>query len=203
MPVEIDMEKVIGLLRANLPESSYEGLNNVYFGEYDVLDRRSLTAMHHKDNIYINSAKVDSEKDLLDDLVHEFAHRFEENNSEEIYEDGRIANEFLGKRNRLYDLLKQEVEKEDDKEINYFDFINTEFNKDFDFFLYKKIGYTKIRNVAPTLFIRPYAATSLREYFATGFEDFYLDGGQKLKSISPILYNKILSFQKNSDFKRS
>ena len=84
--------------------------------------------------------------------------------------------------------------------MNYFDFINTEYEKEFDQFLYKKIGYTKIRNIAPTLFIRPYAATSLREYFATGFEDFYLEGGQKLKGISPILYKKILSLQANSEF---
>ncbi len=203
LPDDIDMEKVIGLLRSNLPVSSYEGLDKVYFGKFEILDKRKLTALHLRDNIYIDSTKVSNEKDLLDDLIHEFAHRFEENNSEQIYEDGSIASEFLGKRNRLYDLIKQEVEQEDDKEINYFDFINTEYNQDFDKFLYQKIGYTKIRNLAPTLFIRPYAATSLREYFATGFEDFYLEGGQQLKNISPVLYNKILNFQKNSEFKRS
>ena len=203
LPDDIDMEKVIGLLRSNLPISSYEGLDKVYFGKFEILDKRKLTALHLRDNIYVDSTKISNEKDLLDDLIHEFAHRFEENNSEEIYEDGSIAGEFLGKRNRLYDLIKQEVEQEDDKEINYFDFINTEYNQDFDKFLYQKIGYTKIRNLAPTLFIRPYAATSLREYFATGFEDFYLEGGQQLKNISPVLYNKILNFQKNSEFKRS
>ena len=203
LPDDIDMEKVIGLLRSNLPVSSYEGLDKVYFGKFEILDKRKLTALHLRDNIYVDSTKISNEKDLLDDLIHEFAHRFEENNSEKIYEDGSIASEFLGKRNRLYDLIKQEVEQEDDKEINYFDFINTEYNQDFDKFLYQKIGYTKIRNLAPTLFIRPYAATSLREYFATGFEDFYLEGGQQLKNISPVLYNKILNFQKNSEFKRS
>ena len=120
IPDSIDMEKVIGLLRANLPISSYEGLKNVYFGEFGSLEKRKLTGMHFKDNIYIASNKLTGEKDLLDDLIHEFAHRFEENNSEAIYEDGTIANEFLGKRNRLYDLLRQEV----DEELNYFDFIN-------------------------------------------------------------------------------
>ena len=200
LPDSIDMQKIIGLLRANLPESSYEGLKNVYFGKFDILDKRKLTAMHYKDNIYIDSSKVDDEKDLLDDMVHEFAHRFEENNAEAIYEDGRIMNEFIGKRNRLYDLLRQEVEW-DDEQLNYFDFINPEYDRKFDDLLYKKVGYTKIRNIAPTLFIRPYAATSLREYFATGFEDFFLEGGQQLKSMSPILYNKILSLQ--NDFKRS
>ena len=188
IPDNIDMEKIIGLLRANLPSSSYEGLSNVYFGEFESLEKRKLTAMHHKDNIYIASNKLTGEEDLLDDLIHEFAHRFEENNSEEIYEDGKIANEFLGKRNRLYDLLRQEV----DEELNYFDFINTDYEKEFDDLLYKKVGYTKLRNIAPTLFIRPYAATSLREYFANGIEAFFMgEDIQRLKKVSPILYNKI------------
>ena len=196
LPDTVDIEKMITLLRSNLPQSSYIGLKNVYFGQFDILDKRKLTAMHHNDNIYISSEKISDEKDLIDDLVHEFAHRFEENNSEEIYEDGKIANEFLGKRNRLYDLLKQEIPED---ELNYFDFINTEYEKEFDDLLYKKVGYTKLRNIAPTLFIRPYAATSLREYFATGFEDFYLEGGQQLKNISPILYDRISSLEKNFD----
>ena len=138
---------------------------------------------------------------MLDDLIHEFAHRFEENNSEMIYEDGKIINEFLGKRNRLHDLLAQEYDF-DKGDINYFDFINTEYDKDFDSFLYKDVGYEKITNLAPTLFIRPYAATSVREYFATGFEDYYLNGGLQLKNISPVLYDRIDQFESNEDFRR-
>jgi len=114
-----------------------------------------------------------------------------------LYEDGKIINEFLGKRNRLHDLLSQE----DVPELNYFDFLNLDFDKKFDEFLHKKVGYKLIRNVAPTLFIRPYAATSLREYFATGFESFYLTGGEELKKISPILHEKISGFDQNEKFK--
>ena len=201
-PVDIDMEKVMGLLRSNLPHSCYDGINNVYFGKFDILNKRQLTAIHYKDNIYLDSDKIDNEEDMLDDLIHEFAHRFEENNSEAIYEDGLIVGEFIGKRNRLFDLLSQEHNFEKDDKINYFDFLNTEYDKELDNFLYNIIGYEKITNLAPTLFIRPYAATSLREYFATGFEDYYLNGGQELKNISPVLYNRIETLNKNSDFKR-
>lgn len=202
LPVKIDMEKVMGLLRSNLPISCYDGIKNVYFGKFDILNKRQLTAIHYKDNIYLDSDKIDNEEDVLDDLIHEFAHRFEENNSEAIYGDGKIVNEFIGKRNRLHDLIAQEYNFEKDQKINYFDFLNTEFDEEFDKFLYNEIGYEKITNLAPTLFIRPYAATSLREYFATGFEDYYLNGGQELKSISPILFNRIEQLDKNSDFKR-
>jgi hypothetical protein len=197
---DIDIKKVIGLLRSNLPVSSYVGINNVYFGEFDILKKRSLTALHHKDNIYISSEELTSEKEILDDLIHEFAHRFEENNAEAIYEDGKIINEYLGKMNRLHDLISQEysLEKYD---LSYFDFINTEFDKKFDMFLYKTVGYEKVTNLAPTLFIRPYAATSVREYFATGFEDYYLEGGVQLKKISPTLHSRIELLDKNTDFK--
>lgn len=201
LPKNVDVEKVMTLLRTNLPPSCYSGIKNVYFGKFNILDKRQLTALHYKDNIYIDSTKVKDEKDVLDDLIHEFAHRFEENNSEMIYEDGKIINEFLGKRNRLHDLLAQEYDF-DKGDINYFDFINTEYDKDFDSFLYKDVGYEKITNLAPTLFIRPYAATSVREYFATGFEDYYLNGGLQLKNISPVLYDRIDQFESNEDFRR-
>ena len=203
LPVEIDMEKIMALLRSNLPTSCYDGIQNVYFGKFDILNKRQLTALHYKDNIYLDSDKIDSEEDVLDDLIHEFAHRFEENNTDAIYGDGKIVNEFIGKRNRLFDLISQEHNFEKDDKINYFDFLNTEFDKELDKFLHNEIGYEKITNLAPTLFIRPYAATSLREYFATGFEDYYLNGGQQLKYISPILYSRIEQLDKNLDFKRS
>lgn len=197
---DIDIEKVMGLLRSNLPVSSYVGINNVYFGEFDILKRRSLTALHHKNNIYISSEELTSEKEILDDLVHEFAHRFEENNSEKIYEDGKIINEYLGKMNRLHDLITQDYNLEEHG-LSYFDFINTEFDPKLDKFFYETVGYTEIENMAPTLFIRPYAATSVREYFATGFEDYYLEGGLQLKKISPILHSRIEMLEKNTDFK--
>ena len=197
---DIDIEKVMGLLRSNLPVSSYVGINNVYFGEFDILKKRSLTALHHKNNIYISSEELTSEKEILDDLVHEFAHRFEENNSEKIYEDGKIINEYLGKMNRLHDLITQDYNLEEHG-LTYFDFINTEFDPKLDKFFYETVGYIEIENMAPTLFIRPYAATSVREYFATGFEDYYLEGGLQLKKISPILHSRIEMFEKNTDFK--
>lgn len=197
LPKELDIEKVMGLLRANLPESCYVGIKNVYIGKFDKLQKRNLTALHYNDNIYVDSS-VKSEKDLIDDLVHEFAHRYEENNAEMIYQDGLIVNEFIGKRNRLFDLLSQYIQSE---KINYFDFINTEYDKEFDDFLFKEVGYEKIRNLAPTLFVRPYAATSVREYFATGFENYFLTGGTSLKNISPILHKKISMIDKSEDFK--
>ena len=63
-------------------------------------------------------------------------------------------------------------------------------------FLYQTIGYDKLANLVQGLFISPYAATSLREYFATGFTDFYMDSDHKfLQKISPALYSKLIMLQ--------
>ena len=186
LPKGVDVEKLMALLRVNLPVSCYNGINNVYFGQYDILKKRQLSALHHEGDIYIDNRQK-GEKSFLDDLIHEFAHRFENNNAEKIYEDGKIINEFIGKRNRLYDLLSQEV----DFDLNYFDFLNVEYEKDFDDLLHHDIGYKLISNIAPSLFVRPYAATSVREYFATGFESYFLEGESAIKKISPALYEKL------------
>ena len=48
-----------------------------------------------------------------------------------------------------------------------------------------------LRLVTTGIFIRPYAAISLREYFATGFEAYYLGKRNELFKISPYLFQKI------------
>ena len=46
------------------------------------------------------------------------------------------------------------------------------------------------------LFITPYAATSLKEYYATGFTEFYLDSNHNfLQKVSLELYKKLLLIQ--------
>ena len=68
---------------------------------------------------------------------------------------------------------------------------------EFDNFLLNKIGYDKLSLLIQGLFLNPYAATSLREYFATGFTDFYLDANHNtLKSICPALYRKLFEAHK-------
>jgi hypothetical protein len=58
--------------------------------------------------------------------------------------------------------------------------------------LYTQIGYPALSAYANGLFYSPYASTALREYFARGFEAYFLHKDLKtLANISPILYNRI------------
>ena len=67
------------------------------------------------------------------------------------------------------------------------------FAENFDEFLYKEVGYDLLNRLVTGLFASPYAATSLREYFANGFEYFFCKDSQYLQKISPKLYSKILN----------
>jgi hypothetical protein len=64
--------------------------------------------------------------------------------------------------------------------------------KEFDYFLYKDVGYEALRVYTIDLFVDPYAPTSLREYLASGFEEFYLGNRLYLKDISNYIYRKLM-----------
>ena len=70
-------------------------------------------------------------------------------------------------------------------------------------FYMKKVGYDKleINDNIWTIFISPYAATSLREYFATGFTEFYYhpDLNSFLQKVSPELYKKLVLLQNSEE----
>ena len=71
------------------------------------------------------------------------------------------------------------------------DFLNTEYSSEFDEFLYQEVGYPLLNSLILGLFPGPYSVTSINEYFATGFERFYLNEGHKLKNMCPELIKKI------------
>ena len=71
-------------------------------------------------------------------------------------------------------------------------FLETELNLKFDNFLYNIVGYDILTPLTVGLFYSPYAATSLREYFANGFEAIYYDREMsRLSKVSPTLASKI------------
>ena len=77
-------------------------------------------------------------------------------------------------------------------DLSNYDFAKLEYDKNLDDLFYKTVTYEKINNATNYgLFVSPYATTSLREYFATGFEEYVLGDVNELKNISPKIYNKL------------
>ena len=140
--------------------------------------------MYDNGGIYISSAEP-TNFDMLENFIHEVAHSLESDYGMMIY-DEELVREFKGKRNRLYHLLKAEG-----YHINPILYSFTEYNKKFDNFLANEVGYPTLLSLTMGLFASPYGATSIQEYFANGFEKYFLDNPRIVRNISPVLYRKI------------
>ena len=187
---DVDAERVINKAEERIPSHLLSEVEMVIVGWFDEFEERKLNAFYKDGTLYVSNIQ-DDEDDMYDDLIHEIAHSIESALGYEIYGDQKIKDEFLRKRKYLYDLL---LSKGYRAPLSVF--TNTEYDKEFDMFLYQKIGYDKLSDLMMGLFITPYAATSLREYYATGFTEFYLDSNHNFfRKVSPELYKKLILIQ--------
>jgi hypothetical protein len=181
------LQDVIQIVQNSLPSFLVSNVDVIYVGDFSFFQERNTNAAYEEGAIYIINVQ-DNAEDMADDIVHEIAHSVEEKYYEQIYGDGRVEQEFLGKRNKLYQILKAYEEPL----MDFVYFQNPDYNEDFDEYLYTQIGYPALSAYANGLFYSPYASTALREYFARGFEAYFLHKDLKtLANISPILYNRI------------
>lgn len=182
----IDIRSLIKSVENVLPYSFRKLINSIIILDDPIFSQRKINAFYHNDTLFISNNQ-DDENDILDDIVHEYSHALEEKFEEEIYFDGSIKDEFISKRIQTERILRTsgyDTKNYDFKEISY--------NKSLDNLFLNVIGYDKFQSLTKyRLFINPYAATSLREYFATGFEEYILGDHQELQVVSPKLYEKI------------
>jgi hypothetical protein len=186
-PENIDVENIISKVEGKIPEHLRSEVEMLIVGQIKSFEENDFNAMYEGGTIYVSNIQ-DSEKDMYDNIIHEFAHSIEEPYGYQIYGDSRIKNEFLRKRHVLHDILWKSGFKAPKSLFNEID-----FNSELDDFLYKKVGYEKLSRLSVGIFISSYSPTSLREYFATGFTEFFMypDEHDYLKKVSPQLYKKI------------
>tara|TARA_R100000808_G_C2144409_1_gene152200 strand:- start:49 stop:708 length:660 start_codon:yes stop_codon:yes gene_type:complete len=187
----IDIEEVIAKIESQLPSHILSEIEMIIFGWFDEFEERSINAFYDSGAIYVSNVQDDS-LDLYDDLVHEISHSLEQPHGYFLYGDKKIEEEFLRKRKYVHDILWNIGYK-----IPLSVFMDPEYNEELDLFLYEKVGYGKLSTIVAGIFITPYAVTSLREYYATGFTEFYLHPNEHgfLKKISPELYKKLVLLQ--------
>ena len=181
----VDMTMVIRKLEQSIPRSFTYGIEIVIVGQFDDLNKRGVKAAFMDGAIYVTNDQSNLD-DIFDDIVHEISHSVEKTHGSILFSDGKIASEYLGKKERLLDLLKL------DGHLVPPDIDEYEYSKEFDEFLHYELGYEKAGNYSRGLFIDSYASVSISEYFATGFESYFVDkAGTSLKKISPALHEKI------------
>jgi Mlc titration factor MtfA (ptsG expression regulator) len=163
-PESVDLPTFCTEAEEVVPHVMLKNVEVVYVGDFKELEGR---------NAAFSNAAI------------EVAHSLEADNGWSIYDESLI-NEFLGKRRRLKSILEAEGFN-----INPHLYEFTEYNKKFDEFLSQEVGYPLLLNLTMGLFVSPYGATSIQEYFANGFEKYFLDSPQTVQGISPVLYEKI------------
>lgn len=184
---KISLESVLDKLEQKIPPHIGQLVDSIMIGDFPQLKRDPPILAFYEDGALYVSNNPSNEAAMLHGIVHELAHAIEEAMGLEIYSDGNIESEFLGKRIALKKKLDDyEIETPSGKS-----FMNCEYSQKFDDYLYD-IGYEKLSHLMKGMFVNPYSATSLREYFAAGFEEFILGEEEFLRNLSPALYEKLL-----------
>jgi len=193
LPESVDIGTVLDKVSTSIPPHLTREVDSIYIGMFSDFEEMETNALYKDGAIYITNDQ-DDEQDLIDDIIHEIAHSLESPYGYELYADGQMEREFLVKRHKLYEILKAEGLK---PKKSLFD--NPEYTKEMDLYLYKKVGYDRLNFIVSSygLFTSAYAATALREYFASGFEYYFLDDRNYLCKISPALCSKIKEIHEN------
>jgi hypothetical protein len=185
LPEGVNLYASLKKLEALLPMHLFEGLRGIIIGNFEeIFSARKINAFYNNGTLFITN-KQSNESDLLDDIVHEIAHLTEENYEDIIYKDEKIKKEYMSKKKRIYLTTKNDgIDLQSD-------FLTPNFDQNMDLFLYKTVGYKKLNPYCKGLFLSPYSLTSLREYYAEGFEEYFLGDKRYLKNIAPAVYEKI------------
>ena len=192
-PESINMDFVLKYIKARIPYELLRGVDMIYVGKFKHLEDREANAVYQDGAIYITNDQ-DDDMDLIDDIIHEIAHSVEELYGHGIYDDGAIQREFLAKRKRLYaDLKANDYNPPEEMQFK------TEYIQKIDDYLYKDVTYDAMWHFVGGLFPSPYAATSVREYFARGFEEYVMDNKRELSQLCPVLYKKLTQLHTMED----
>ena len=181
----IDLRYCLEQIEEAIPRVLVYGLDSIIIGSFPEFAERQINAFYRDGAIYVSNLQ-DDDDDFIDDIVHEIAHLVEKTYGALIYEDQKITREFLGKRQRLFYLLKAEG-----FDVAPKDFMQTEYSKEFDMYLFQEVGYPLLTQLTLGLFLTPYGVTSLPEYFAESFEYYFLKDREYVKKLSPACYKKI------------
>jgi hypothetical protein len=184
----------------------FKSLDAIYIGSFPALEDRGLNAMFYESALWLTNEQS-SVYDMVEDIVHEMAHVLEEQFKEEVYGDGLIEKEYIAKKTAVLDSLMEEEDMLVDTMLEDLEYDaladeeiaaifqqaknETEFDPVFDELLYSQFDFDQLRNHCLGHFTTPYAAVSLSEYFAIGFEWFQMKDRRELRETCPLLYMKL------------
>ncbi len=185
LPEEVSGEFIFDYISSRIPSYLLKNVEVIYVGKFPEMEERDINAYYDNDAIYVTNEQED-EMDMIEDIIHEISHAVEHYNQELIYDDGALQREFIAKRKRLSSLLSQKYDVPGDFNINF------EFDRTIDDFLFRDVGYDILNQISVNIFPSGYAATSISEYWAKGFEELFIGEKTSLKNMCPVLYRKLV-----------
>ena len=190
---DINIKNVLDVVGSYIPNHLFREVDSIYIGMFEDFEKKETNAAYKNGAIYLSNEQED-EQDIIDDIVHEIAHSLEEPYGYTIYGDKKLEEEFLAKREQLYNVLEEEGLSPNKEQ-----FLEVEYDPEMDSYLYKTVGYDRLNFIVSTygIFTSAYPATSLREYFASGFEYYFLEDPTYLAQICPVLFSKIEEIHHN------
>ena len=179
----INLDFVFEYITARVPKKLLDSVDVIYVGDFPEFEKRDINAFYDSGAIFVTNQQ-DDDQDMIDDIVHEIAHAVEERYNDFVYSDSSIEREFMAKRETLYRLLETYDLRPPQELV-----VNSAYNQLIDDYLYEEVGYDILNDIVNGLFISAYAATSVSEYYARGFEEWVFGHRQEIKKLSPALYN--------------
>ena len=176
-----DLKDVI----SGLPKHFLSEIDYIIFGKFEFLKKKGYAAAYNDGAIYVNNTQ-ENNREIYDDIIHEIGHSVEEKYRDLVYADMTLEREFLKKRKLLQKEFKTYGINVSDSRM-----MNSEYDQELDRYFSDIIGYPKMTVISQGVFYSPYGATSLREYFANGFEAYFYHKDFYLKKVSPVLYDKL------------
>lgn len=195
LPDHISLGDVKVFVENRIPHGFGTLFDAVYIGEFPEMRERQIQAMFKDGAMFLSSHSGDEEikfERIAKDIIHELGHavvKFDDLQPD-LFFDNQLVKEFLAKRQTLADSLHFEGFEVPD-EIH-----DPEFSSEFDNYLFKQVGYDTLEPFTIGLFTSPYSATSIEEYFANGFEEYYSGDIGYLKETCKVLYSKLNSLNK-------
>ena len=178
-----DVEKFLKNKFNKLPNNLVNSVNKIIFGDFYLSPEYVGKAAN--DVIYLTN-KEDKD-DLFSTLVHELAHAYITKNYNQVFGDGELKKEFLSKRNKLYHKMRSSGI--DLPPHQYFE--NPNFDRKFDGYLNRKVGYDLLSQLIVGIFPTCYSVSSMDEYFSVGLELLFTGKGKMLEDC-PVLKEKVI-----------
>ena len=89
VPAGIDLKSVFKTLERTFPPHYFKSLESIVIGHLDEFSERNVNAVYRDKSFYITNQQR-GVNDLIDDIVHEFAHHLEILYPENIYSDKSV-----------------------------------------------------------------------------------------------------------------